>query len=313
MGTEIEIILIIVTIVISFFAIFGVFTTVQTGTMKFAIKGEEWTKTIYANTNRFFLWKLFGLHLVGFWILNDGIKKFTVNTDKANPKMTTGDSKTWVLEGPPKVVDNLLEKIPRILVIPSMELGDETLPVDLAFALVFEVIKETDIDGKDGGVRFVFDYKAEFTLLLDLVKGSLSPKIANFKKYQDLVQAEEKAFDELTEENSNLNDSLYKFGLRLIKIRKIDQATDKSVEEASRKKTIAELNSKATRIDADAKAYAIKAENTAEIEGLVAMAKQQLPNASDETIMKKVFELMEKKELAKAPGLQTLITDLIKK
>lgn len=325
---QIALIFVFSTLIILFvlFYFFGVFTMVSTGTKKYKVHGEEYVAVMKADAKRFWLWKFFGLHFVGFSFMNMGVKGFWVEATKANPNLKPKkegepvDPTEWVINnhletGGKKWVDFLLDFITRTVITDGAEIGGkQPLGVTAAFTIVFETIN---------GAVFIFRYKAEFTNPVGLILGKINAKIATFKKYDSLVQAGSNYMDFLLTD-TDLQAGLAKYGLRLTEIKMVNLATDQAIEMAARKKLIAELEAAGIKVTADAEAYVIttkgdaeagviSSKETAKVQTVLNLLKTAFPSASEEELLAKATDLLGKKALAEMPNLQTLVTDLLRK
>ncbi len=256
-------------VVLGVIALLSKFTEVASGTYQFAIHGEKYVKTL---TDKLFksIWGEFGKIRVGFGFLNYDVKSFSVNVDKKNVDKATvkdDDPNTWVVKREPRMVNHLRKKMERFLVVANAELGGtQPLQVNAGFAIIFEADEQR-------GYEFVFNYNADFDNPVSVVTAAVRAKIATIDRYQTLVTKPQSFFDEILNDKT-LVASLIEYGLKLTQIKLEKLTTDRSVEEAARKKLIAELEFDAATIDAtkiealgNAEANVIMAKAKAEIDG----------------------------------------------
>lgn len=317
-------IIIFLTILFSFLAFSIQFTEVKTGTMKYITKGGQYVRTlkesIDSSSNLDTLCRVFGYRFVGWKFLNYGLKIFPINTDKEKTGADGSDPKDWLIRGETKESDEIREHITRFLVVHGAELGGTSpMQVDLGISMVFEVIDEPGNRG-----RFVFYYNANWTNPLGLVHAAVNVEIEKFEKYKELLENQKNFLDELTSVSSQkcqkLQKDLEMYGLRLISIKVPYIATDKTIEEAARKKDVAQLELDAKKIDyeaitakAEKDAEAIKMIETAKLKTIVDQLKIAFPSISEEEMVARVTDIIGKRAFADMPNLTTLVTDLIRK
>ena len=130
------------------------FTTVRTGTMKFVVAGESWTKTIAnipdkslndkgvlvdGEKRKKVLEKTFGLFFVGLPFIRK-VYSFPIIKEKENPRAKADDPKTWIdRQDRPEMVDELRWKFPRPILVPDVEFS-EALKATILVLCKFEVL-----------------------------------------------------------------------------------------------------------------------------------------------------------------------------
>ena len=307
---------------------FGVFETVKTGRMKFHIQGQSYLGTIKTNSARdpfqFFIWKIFKKHFFGWSFFNHAVKSFDINTDIENPRTKPGDTTTWrIVREEPRKVKELWEEVPRILTLYNVEIGGENpLQISMRILIVLRVSERRNKDGLDGGARFVFVYNSDFGKPEDLITTAIIKKIAKeCKTYKDVIDAPPQILEDL-KFDSNLVEDLNEFGFELKIIKINDVATDKSLEDVYRKKTVAlaenevkilnaETEAKAILIVAEAEAKGLTLKEIAQTQTVIKVFEENYPGLSAEQRIDKVAELLKFKEV-RASQITHWITDLFK-
>lgn len=271
--------LLIVSLIFLVIALLSKFTRVATGTEQFVVQGQKLVEVLDDNLSSS-IWGLFGVRRIGFSFLGYDVKEFHVNPTKKNtdPNVKDDDPSTWTVPHPPRTVSHLRKRMERFIVAQNVELGGvEPVQVTAGFAIIFGSLPSvvTQNNNPEGGARFVFMFSADFDNPVSVLLTYIRTKISSKLTYQDLVQAPEDFFDSLLGDK-NLEEDLKKFGLELLQIKMERLITDKSIEEASRKKLIAELELEAKKVEAEqtlvlgeaeAKVVALKA--AAEIESRI--------------------------------------------
>lgn len=257
--------------------------------------------------------KNFGKRFVGWSFLNYSVHTFMVDTKKRNPKAKEGQPSTWLTDDPPKMVDGLLKRIPRLFIIDKLELRD-LLQVDLGIFVEFLVINQ--------GVSFVFYYKANFSNPIDILSARVREVISNLPDYEHLINSDSSLLDKLLYEEDLQND-LARFDMKLQSIKIVFIASDEKIEEASRLKTVNKLTGEAKIIQAEAEAKVKLLLAEAEAKGLylteearvsavVLKLKSEFPDADQDELLKTAGSVLEKNALSKS-GLTVLVTELFKK
>ena len=257
-------------LVIAFFAKFGVFTEVLTGTQKFVKHGSKWVKTLFGDSPAFFLWAFFGKHFAGFSFQNFEIHTFELeikreNQNRGQTDPATGKKDERCVINLGKVLQTFLRNnINSVVELPEVEVKSKQ-KVRMLISMIYKVI-----DGK----KFVFDYFASFIPGDGLVISKINTKINGMEDYQAVVDAGGRILDSLILDNE-LRIGLQEFGLELFEINVVEIATDRALEDAAAEVAEQKILNEVIILKSEAMATATK--NTGFAEADVIKAKAAAP------------------------------------
>lgn len=260
------------------------FTKINSGDIKFAIKGDSLTKIIHdvkgkkLNESGEFIegneFKSFLASILGIWWIGIppfiSIHKFRIKKEKENIGGNEPDS--WITKGEEVIVSSLRYAFPRPFVFKAVELKDRTT-VDLLVVCKFEVVNP---------YKLIFIFKGDFfDNTGSMLSARINDEVRNFEDIKDFINAEkseEKGFlFPLKQANSNFNSQLTELiGLRLvgINVSKYDPS-DKAVLAATNKEAIAKLEAKAIIATANGYKEKINIETQADANRITELGKAQ--------------------------------------
>lgn len=236
------------------------YTFLETGDIKFVVKGKTWVKTLYDvpgfKLNEKGLFEKtdekpkrprFGLYPVGIPPFR-AIHKFVITKERENPQGKTKED--WVLKGEDEKVSSLRFTFPRPYVFTDVELGDEDpVSIDVLAVSKFEVVDP---------VKLIFKLKGKFFENVGGIINAAVGDILNDFTLKEFIDADKGELKGILSplKGEEFNKMLIEqIGLQQVGIAMRYDPANAAVREAMEAKTIAFAKGEATKASADAEYY----------------------------------------------------------
>lgn len=228
------------------------FTTVESGNIKFVVKGEQYHRTIDPDRES----GIFGIgwHWVGLRKIYR-VHQFMIDKNKTNPDRDPEKPKTWVLHENGVLTTTLRKTIPIPYLFEEVELADRSR-IDLLGYAIFE------IQTAENAEKFVFGIKASSRPSGAILGSKVSDIVKAIPDLTEFISKEKgegaPMFKDMLEPTGKFNTELEKqTGLTLVGFYIADYNAAKDIVDAANEETVARLKAKAVIATAEGNAQAI--------------------------------------------------------